>query len=72
MVNKITQKETIEMAKEIINRLMDEIEALNHDHYSGSDTILYADDWLKLVDNEIEDNEWEEFIKNLRLFTETI
>jgi len=65
-------EEKIAMAANLIDRLMDTINELDDGYYSSADEILYADRWLALIDNEIEEDSLDNDIKNLRLFTKNV
>lgn len=69
---KITQDETIKMASDLMRRFSELVNELSPEVYSSSDLIMYADDWQKMIDNEVEPENWDNFIKNLRLFTEVV
>ena len=67
------QNELIAMAYCLIDRLTNIIQEVADDHgldyYYQSDEILYADRWMCLVNNEIDSQNLDSDIKNLRLFT---
>lgn len=67
-MTKPSDKELLKWAVEIMNRQAEIIRELDEGYYTSSDLILYGDDLVKLIDDEIEDEDLKKTIKNLKLF----
>lgn len=68
MTTKPSDKELLKWAVEIMNQQAEIIRELDEGYYTSSDLILYGDDLVRLIEGEIEEQDLEERIKNLKLF----
>ena len=67
-MTKPSDKELLKWAVEIMNQQAEIIRELDEGYYTSSDLILYGDDLVRLIEGEIEEQDLEERIKNLKLF----
>jgi hypothetical protein len=68
----LTKEELLQYCNKANAKLCEVIYELDAGYYTSSDLILYSDDLARLIDGEVEPEDMDNIVKNVKLFFDDV